>query len=170
MKEIELKLISELTRNSHRSDREIARAIGTSQPTVSRVRTKLEKEGLVKNYTIIPDLDKLGIEMVVVTLAAWSPDKMKDFPESERIEKAKRFVSRHPNVIFATSGLGLGMSRMIVTVHKSYSGYAEFVRELREEWAGLLSRVESFIISVKTDTVTAPFSFKNLTEYLKQEG
>lgn len=42
MKSIELKIVSELMKNSHRSDRELARRIGTSQPTVTRVRTRLE--------------------------------------------------------------------------------------------------------------------------------
>jgi DNA-binding Lrp family transcriptional regulator len=32
MKVIELKLVSELMKNSRRNDRELARAIGTSQP------------------------------------------------------------------------------------------------------------------------------------------
>ena len=60
MKEIELKLISELMKNSRRSDRDLAKAIGTSQPTVSRMIGKLEKEGIIKEYTMIPDFGKLG--------------------------------------------------------------------------------------------------------------
>jgi len=44
MKETELKLVSELMKNSRRSDRELARAMGVSQPTVSRMIRKLEKE------------------------------------------------------------------------------------------------------------------------------
>jgi DNA-binding Lrp family transcriptional regulator len=33
---VELRLISELMQNSRRSDRELARALGISQPTVTR--------------------------------------------------------------------------------------------------------------------------------------
>jgi hypothetical protein len=44
MKNIELKLISELMKNSRRSDRELAKAIGVSQPTVSRLIKKLENQ------------------------------------------------------------------------------------------------------------------------------
>ena len=43
MKDFELKLISELMKNSRRSDRELAKILQVSQPTVTRVRTKLEK-------------------------------------------------------------------------------------------------------------------------------
>jgi len=38
-KDIEMRLLSELMKNSHRSDRELARTLKTSQPTVTRTRT-----------------------------------------------------------------------------------------------------------------------------------
>jgi DNA-binding Lrp family transcriptional regulator len=48
MKDVELKLVSELMKNSRRSDRELAKAVGVSQPTVSRLVKRLEKDGLIK--------------------------------------------------------------------------------------------------------------------------
>jgi hypothetical protein len=57
------------------------------------------------------------------------------------------------------------MARMIVTIHKDYSDYAEFMRQARAEWAGLLTNLESFIISVKTDVITKPFSLRNTMDY-----
>ena len=59
MKEIKWKLLSELMKNSHRSDKELARVIGCSQPTVTRTRRRLEKEGCIREYTVIPDFHKL---------------------------------------------------------------------------------------------------------------
>jgi DNA-binding Lrp family transcriptional regulator len=44
MKDIERRLVSELMINSRRSDRQLAKALAVSQPTVTRVRAKLEKE------------------------------------------------------------------------------------------------------------------------------
>jgi DNA-binding Lrp family transcriptional regulator len=68
-KDIQLRLISELMKNSRRSDRELARALKVSQPTVTRVRTRLEKEGIVKEYTMIPDFAKLGYQIRGVSFA-----------------------------------------------------------------------------------------------------
>ena len=65
--DIKLKLMTELLKNSHRSDRELARALGTSQPTVSRTREKLEKEGYINEYQIIPNFQKLGYHLFALT-------------------------------------------------------------------------------------------------------
>ena len=64
MKDVELRLISELMKNSRRSDRELAKATGVSQPTISRMIKKLEKERIIKEYTMIPDFVKLGYEIM----------------------------------------------------------------------------------------------------------
>ena len=46
MKDVELRVIRELIRDCRRSDRELAKPAGVSQPTVSRIRPRLEKEGI----------------------------------------------------------------------------------------------------------------------------
>ena len=137
MRDIDLRLLEELMKNSHRSDREIARTIGSSQPTITRIRNRLEKQKITRDYTMIPDFAKLGIEIVAFTFAVWHPEAQKSYSETERVEKAKKFISNHPDVVFASSGRGLGMGRMIVTVHKDYSDYDKFMKQAESEWAGL---------------------------------
>jgi DNA-binding Lrp family transcriptional regulator len=168
VKDTELRLISELMKNSRRSDRELGKALGVSQPTVSRRIKKLEKEGIIKEYTMVPDLQKLGVEIIAFTFGVWSPEKLKDSPENKCIEKAKKFISERPNVIFASSGHGLGMERIIITVHKDYSDYDEFMKQVEIEWAGLLTKFESFTLSVRTAAITMPFSLGNLMEYIRK--
>ena len=55
LKRIELRLVAELMKNSRKSDRELAKILGISQPTVTRIRNKLEREGVIREYTAIPD-------------------------------------------------------------------------------------------------------------------
>lgn len=71
MKNFELKLISELMKDSRRSDRQLAKIIGVSQPTVTRLRNKLEKEGYLKEYAAIPDFRKLGFEIIAITFTTF---------------------------------------------------------------------------------------------------
>ncbi|HKZ94047.1 MAG TPA: Lrp/AsnC family transcriptional regulator [Candidatus Bathyarchaeia archaeon] len=165
MKDRELKLVSELFKNSDRSDRELGKVLGTSQPTISRMLKRLKEEGVIKEHTIIADFRKLGIELMAITFGAWSPEKIKDYSEDERVEKAKRFLSEHPNVIFASSGQGLGKGRVVITLHKNYTEYNDFMKQAKSEWAGLV-KLESFIISLEADVAPIPFSFRNLGKYL----
>jgi len=164
-KDTELRLISELMRNSRRSDRELAKALKVSQPTVTRIRTRLEEEGTIKEYTMIPDFGKLGVEIVAVTFGKWSPDRVKD-PESTVFKEAKQFITKHPSIVFGSAGNGLGKGTMVVTLHKTYTDYVEFITEARRKAVGLLTDVESFIISVKLDAMPRHFSLGNLMEYL----
>jgi DNA-binding Lrp family transcriptional regulator len=70
LKDLELRLICELVRNSRKSDSELAKLIGVSQPTVSRIRTKLEEEGVIE-YTGTVNLRELGFEIIAITFANW---------------------------------------------------------------------------------------------------
>jgi DNA-binding Lrp family transcriptional regulator len=167
MKDVELRLISELLKNSRRSDRELAKAMNVSQPTVSRTRPKLEKDGIIKEYTIIPDFRKLGIELVAFAFAIWLPEKIKGYSEDERVSKLEKFFSKHPNVIFASSGQGLNKTRVMISLHRNYSDYSEFISQARAEWAGLVE-FESFIISLGADLVPLPLSLRNLGKYLEK--
>jgi DNA-binding Lrp family transcriptional regulator len=92
LKDIELRLISELVKNSRRSDRELAKRLGISQPTVSRTRVRLEKQGLI-DYSAIPNLAKLGFEIIAVTFGR------RDFQKHPEInlQKAKDFADHLKN-------------------------------------------------------------------------
>ena len=163
MKNVELKLLAELTRNPRRSDRELARSMGVSQPTVSRTRLRVEKQGLIR-YTGIPDLAKLGFEIVAVTFANSRDKEYQGTGET----KAQDFARRHPCIIFVSTGRGFGSGsdRVVISVHKSYSDYAKFIKEIREEWAEFTTITGSFLISTGTDNILKSTSLNNLVDHL----
>jgi len=164
MKDIELRLVCELIRNCRKSDRELAKAIGVSQPTVSRIRRRLEKEEVI-SYGAMPDLGKLGYEMIAMTFARWNREQHSD----TRVAKAKDFITKHPNIIFVSTGIGLDSDRIAISAHKNYSDYAQYLAEIRTEWAELMRITGSFIISINSDNVLRPISLRYLAECLNKE-
>jgi DNA-binding Lrp family transcriptional regulator len=163
LKDIELRLISELIKNSRRSDRKLAKALGVSQPTVTRTRVRLEKQGLI-DYSAVPNMVKLGFEIIAVTFGKRDYQK---HPEIN-IQKAKDFTERHPEIIFGASGNGLGYDRIAISIHRGYSDYSKFVQEGRNEWAGMMD-LDSFIISLTSKEVVQPLSLKHFADHLKNE-
>lgn len=164
MKNIELRLISELVKNSRRSDRELAKKLGISQPTVSRTRMRLEKQGLI-DYSAVPNLAKLGFEIIAVTFGKRDYQK---HPEIN-LQKAKDFAERHPSIIFGSAGRGLGYDRIAISIHRNYSDYSRFLQEMRTEWAGIIDIKDFFIVSLKSKEVIQPLSLKQFADHLKNE-
>ena len=158
-----LRLLRELLRNSRRSDRDIAKSFGISQPTVTRMRAQLEKKEYIKTYTAIPDFAKLGYE-----ISAFTFTKMKAYPTPEKTEKilarAKEWIDKHPNVIFAADGEGIGSDVVMMSFHRNYSKYADFMRSYAMDWAEIISQFQSFIVSLDSGFKIKPFNLKYLAD------
>jgi len=168
LKEVDFKILTGLMKNSKISDRKLADSIGVSQPTVTRRRARLEEE-LSADYTMIPDFAKLGMEIMAFHFANWkpkdfgTPNQLKDF-----IERIDKYVSEHPNLIFISSGQGLGMTRVAISMHRSYSDYVNFETEFQEKFGSYAAKRESFIVSLKSDKVMRPLTFKYLADYIER--
>ncbi len=98
MKDVEFEVIIELLRNSHRSDRELAKAVGVSQPTVSRTREKLGREGIIKEYTIIPDYSKLGFTLMSITFTKMKGQLSEELLD-DYIKRAKNTLRETPSAL-----------------------------------------------------------------------
>ena len=161
MKKIMMSLFWEFVKDSKRSDRDLAKIVGISQPSVTRMRNTLVKEGIVKKFTVIPDLSKMGYD-----LAAFTFLKIKLGPEFDRPElrkKGREWTMKQPNIVYSTGCEGMGMNGLVVSIHKDYSDYYQFVIELRGAWATEMLDIQSFLVSLKnTEVITKPFSLEYL--------
>jgi DNA-binding Lrp family transcriptional regulator len=166
MKKIEWKLISELMKNSRRSDRELAQAIGVSQPTVSRTIKKLEKEECIKEYTMIPDFSKLGYEIAALTFV-----KLKKGLGVEEVDKAKKIAKEHLKensleIMMVERGMGLGYDGVFVSLHEDYTSYLKFKNRVTQDAHLEASSTESFLISLSYETRFRPLTFSALAKHL----
>ena len=154
MKKRMLKLLFELMKNAKRSDREIAKIIGVSQPTITRMRQRLEKTAIV-DYTVIPDWTELGFEIMAMTL-------VKAKGTAAVSQKAKKWAMNSPNVVFAAGGEGMGMDYSIISFHKNYSDFSSFIDTLKAEWAENLQDTQSFLMTTSEERTVKPLSLKYL--------
>ena len=167
MKDVGFKILCGLMKNSKISDRKLSKIVGVSQPTVTRRRAKLEKE-LSLDYTVIPDLVKLGIGIMAVHFTVWNREsyealsQMNDF--TERVDK---WVSEQSNMIFVASGEGLGMTRIAIMIHKNYSDYVKYKEKVEKNWGQYLAKYETFIVSLRSDKVLRPLTLKYLADYMQ---
>lgn len=167
MKEIELKLISALMNNSRVSDRELAKKLGVSQPTISRTRQKLEKEGYIGGYTIMPSLRRLGYQIIAMTFVRFRGDL--DAKEAEKLRK--RAQERFRDETFAKSivmferGMGFGYTGVIVSIHESYSAFAEFLRRIKQ-FEVLETDVRSFLTDLNDEVHYRTLTFAPLSHHL----
>jgi len=143
-KDLPQRLLRELLKNSKRSDRDLAKILKVSQPTITRARHRLEKNGMIKDYTIIPDFKKMGFEILALNFVKIRSN----FLSSETDEKARKFVTKFPNSIFASRGEGLGMTGVSISFYKNYSEYHQSLNQLRIDWKDLIEDVQSFMISL----------------------
>jgi len=161
LRSLDFQLLWELMKDSHRSDRKLAKILKTSQPTVTRRRAKLEKEA-IEGYTILPKWERIGIHIIAFTFIR---SKLKYASQKEKqlaISKARKWFMKEPNAIFSTAGEGMGWAGVTISVHKSYSDYTQFRGRHDSELGDFLDDVQSFIANTDTASIMKPLHFKYL--------
>jgi len=149
LKEIELRVVAELMKNSRRSDREIAKALHISQPTVGRVIKRLEKEGIIKEYTMIPDFAKLGYKLMGMSFM-----KLEDSASSSitpEIRKKTAEVERNNPYasLIAVDGEGLKKDRVFISLYRTYSDFHRAMDFAKQLPFINVESLESFLVDLE---------------------
>ena len=166
LKDVELKLVCELMKNSRRSDRELGRVLGVSQPTVSRMVKKLEKEGVIKEYAMIPDFTKLGFQIMSIDFA-----KLKKPISEERLKETRKQVRqtllKEPeSAIVGMTGMGFNADRVIVAFHEDYSTYTEALDKIKQHPLVEVEEIKSFLVDLNDRSQYLPLTLSNLADYI----
>jgi DNA-binding Lrp family transcriptional regulator len=170
MKGTEWKLLSELMKNSRRSPRELAKAVGVSQPTIHRMIKKLEKEGYIREYTVIPDFAKLGYEILALTFV-----KLKKTLSAEEIEKARKVSQKTLKTsafecVMIERGLGMGYSGVFISFHKDYASHLQFKKWITQYTFLDIRSIDSYIISLNDKIHYRPLTFSTLAKHLLMQN
>jgi DNA-binding Lrp family transcriptional regulator len=158
-------LLYELIKNSRRSDRDLAKILHVSQPTVTRMRKKLETNDFILEYTLVPNFAKLGFEIVSFTFLNVARSCIEaNISPKELSQKAHKWIAQNKHVIFAGTGEGIrGKNCVVVSLHRNFTDYTSFISAFRQQWEKNILDVESFIVTLR-GTMPKSFSFRHLEE------
>jgi len=118
--DIDRRLLKELLKNSKRSYRELAKAIGVSTATVINHVQRLESAGVLKDYTVRLDHERLGYELTVITEIIVSKGKLLETEEA---------IGRIPNVCAVYDVTG-ETDAMVIAKFRSRSSLSDFTKKL----------------------------------------
>ena len=158
MKKRMMSLLLELLKDSRRSDREIAKVVGVSQPTITRMRQRLVREGAIKEFTVIPDFVKLGYEIMAISCI-----KTNRLKAMELEERAEKYWKKFPNVILVSRAEGMGKNGVLISLHKSYTDYSNFLTENLRGWGDYIKSYDSVLINLN-GRIIKPLSLAYLGE------
>lgn len=160
---MDYEILYELMKNARRSDRQLARILNTSQPTITRKRILLEKE-LIDGYTAIPKWEKLGYQIFAVTLV-----KSKSaLGSKERYETVRKrglnWLMNQPSIIMGGGCRGSGVNSFMISVHKNYADYDEFMHNYRLELGDTADDVQTILVNLHGRELLKPLRFRYLAE------
>ncbi|MBS7620019.1 Lrp/AsnC family transcriptional regulator [Candidatus Bathyarchaeota archaeon] len=118
--ETDRKLLKELLKNSNRSQRELAKAIGVSTATVISHVQRLESSGVIKNYSVVLDHERLGYELTVITEITVSKGKLLEVEQE---------IAKIPNVCAVYDVTGL-TDAMVIAKFKNRTSLSDFTKKL----------------------------------------
>ncbi len=162
---IEIKVLAELMKNSRRSDRQIARAIGVSQPTVSRIISRLEKKGAIKEYTVIPDFRMLGYNILGMSRLNVSEASK---PELNSVRtNALQMEKDNPNAfLMALNGLAGNKNRVFMVLYQTYSDYINVKRIVENASFVDVASVDTFLADLNDETNMRTLSMASVANHI----
>ncbi|MFQ5998814.1 MAG: Lrp/AsnC family transcriptional regulator, partial [Candidatus Bathyarchaeia archaeon] len=117
---LDRKILEAYLRDSRISSRDVAKKLGVATGTVLARKARMEKEKIVKAYTVVLDNEKLGFELTVITEIAVSKG---------RLLEMEREIAKFPNVcaVYDTTGL---TDAMVVAKFRNREELSNFTKTL----------------------------------------
>jgi DNA-binding Lrp family transcriptional regulator len=169
LKNLDFLILAELMKNAKISDRKLGKILGVSQPTITRRRSKLETE-LIDEYTAIPKWQKLGYEILAITLVKAQLKLGSETIVKNTIERSNEWLKEQSNVIFGGECRGMGMTGVMISIHKNYADLDQFLTDHRRELGVILEDVQTIIVNLAGETVYRPLTLKNFADSLSQDS
>lgn len=139
MDKVDLQLIKILSQNSRLTYRELAEMLGTTRQRVARKVDKLKKLGIIRKFTIIPNLEKLNYMYAILLI------KVK---ATENIYQVAKVLKDHEDVKILELGLGKYNIIAHVLVPKDIKKAQEKVNDVIKEINGIEDLEVEFVSDI----------------------
>ena len=161
-------LLHELLKDSSRSDRELGKVIGVSQPTVSKTKKQLLEEGTIEGFTMIPNFPEIGYNLLALTFVKIKNILSSPGEHQKTTESIKDWLNKQPNVVFADYCRGMEVDAFMISFHESYQDFDKFINKHNQELGNQLKDVKNILVNLAGDETLKDFHFKYLASNMKQ--
>jgi DNA-binding Lrp family transcriptional regulator len=157
VKEFDLRVLRELMKNSRRSDRKLAKLLGVSAPTVTRSIHRLEQEGYINEYTVIPNFLRLGYKLMGFSFVELEKDQ--DSTEQKKFQKfLNDFEKENPHAeLISVSGMGMNKDYVFVSFFKDFSEYAKIQN---------ISKLQTFFVDLRSANLKRVLSMSAIANHI----
>jgi DNA-binding Lrp family transcriptional regulator len=131
----------------------------------------LEKQGIIKEYTIIPDFKKLGYTLASLTFV----DLKSELTHNE-IQEAREITTRDlgkdcpSEIVMFERGMGLRFTAVIIAMHKDYASYTKLKDRIKKYDFIDHPRTDSFLINLQDEVHYRYITFSTLAKNLLRKG
>ncbi|NJE10131.1 Lrp/AsnC family transcriptional regulator [Thermococcus sp. MAR1] len=100
---IDIKILKLLAKNARLTYKELAEILGTTRQRISRRMDRLERNGIIKKYTVIPNYDALGYVHVILGITVKPSVNIDEvipaLIEDENVKIVERALGSHNLVV-----------------------------------------------------------------------
>ena len=163
LKKREKDVLLKLIRDGRKTDKQIAKELDTTQPTVTRIRQKLERDKNIIEYHARPSFKKIGLNILVITFIQWQ-----DYSKKEELDEFIKEVKHNKSIICFARGNGLsGRTAYFISSHKDMKAYEDFIVDIKTKWGSYIINTDQFISSI--ENVFKPFDYSDVASHILKE-
>lgn len=137
--DLDIKLIKILTQNCRKPIIEIAGELNQSSSLIIQRIKNLEKKGIIRNYYIDLNLEKIGKEFCKSFIF------LHNYTNAE-YEKLKNYCLRHPNVTALTNIIGSWEMELEMEV-KNFDEFHKIMNEVKNQFKHIIRSYEAIVIT-----------------------
>ncbi|MBW6462099.1 MAG: Lrp/AsnC family transcriptional regulator [DPANN group archaeon] len=163
LKKKEKDVLLKLIQKGRKTDKQIAKELDTTQPTVTRIRQKLEQEKYIIGYHASPNLKMIGLNIIIITFIQWT-----DYSKKEELIGFIKEIINNKNILCFARGNGLsGRTSVFISSHKDMKGYEDFIVDIKTKWGTYIKNTDQFISSI--DNIFKGFDYSNVVSHILED-